>query len=138
MAADRRPCRRGRRSRAGPEGNRQSPHTQPLPPQPRRWIIDSRDDFTDERLRLVNDQWKLWRCHTIGNCATGGQNRRRVHAALEHCQWDCLGAVMLPSVGDLGTLLLPFPSPWTVCPKGLSPVKAIAKIKQAVETGKVV
>ncbi|KAL4853304.1 Succinate dehydrogenase [ubiquinone] iron-sulfur subunit [Chlorella vulgaris] len=60
-----------------------------------RWIIDSRDDFTEERIRQVNDQWKLYRCHTIGNCTT-------------------------------------------VCPKGLNPAKAIAKIKQIVETGKIV
>ncbi len=55
-----------------------------------RWIIDSRDDFTQERLDWVNDQNKLYRCHQIMNCAT-------------------------------------------VCPKGLNPGKAIAKIKQEVE-----
>lgn len=33
-----------------------------------RWIIDSRDDFTEERLRALDDQHKLYRCHTIGNC----------------------------------------------------------------------
>ena len=42
----------------------------------------------------MNDQYKLYRCHTIMNCTT-------------------------------------------VCPKGLNPGKAIAKIKQIVETGKV-
>jgi len=35
-----------------------------------RWIIDSRDDFTEERLKDLNDQYKLYRCHTIMNCAT--------------------------------------------------------------------
>jgi succinate dehydrogenase (ubiquinone) iron-sulfur subunit len=35
-----------------------------------RWIIDSRDEFTQERLDWVNDQYKLYRCHTIMNCAT--------------------------------------------------------------------
>ncbi len=36
----------------------------------RRWIVDSRDDFTEERIRQVNDQYKLYRCHTIMNwCA---------------------------------------------------------------------
>jgi succinate dehydrogenase (ubiquinone) iron-sulfur subunit len=35
-----------------------------------RWIIDSRDDFTEQRLAEVNDQYKLYRCHTIMNCAT--------------------------------------------------------------------
>ena len=55
-----------------------------------RWIIDSRDDFTEERLRSLDDQYKLYRCHTIMNCTS-------------------------------------------VCPKGLNPGKAIAKVKQLVE-----
>jgi len=33
-----------------------------------RWIVDSRDTLTDERLKGVNDSYKLWRCHTIMNC----------------------------------------------------------------------
>ena len=35
----------------------------------RRWIIDSRDDFTKERLAQLDDAYKLYRCHTIMNCA---------------------------------------------------------------------
>lgn len=35
-----------------------------------RWIIDSRDETTSERLAFLDDQWKLYRCHTIMNCAT--------------------------------------------------------------------
>ena len=54
-----------------------------------RWIIDSRDEFTDERLEKVNDAMKLYRCHTIMNCSK-------------------------------------------VCPKGLNPAKAIAKVKTMV------
>uniref|UniRef100_A0A7R9Z768 Succinate dehydrogenase [ubiquinone] iron-sulfur subunit, mitochondrial n=1 Tax=Chlamydomonas euryale TaxID=1486919 RepID=A0A7R9Z768_9CHLO len=57
-----------------------------------RWIIDSRDDSTGERLAQLDDAFKLYRCKTIMNCAT-------------------------------------------VCPKGLNPGKAIAKIKQSVHTG---
>ena len=34
-----------------------------------RWIADSRDDATDERLEELNDSFKLYRCHTIMNCA---------------------------------------------------------------------
>uniref|UniRef100_M4QKM2 Succinate dehydrogenase [ubiquinone] iron-sulfur subunit, mitochondrial n=1 Tax=Andalucia godoyi TaxID=505711 RepID=M4QKM2_ANDGO len=34
-----------------------------------RWIIDSRDDFTKERLSNLEDPFKLYRCHTIMNCA---------------------------------------------------------------------
>lgn len=34
-----------------------------------RWIIDSRDDFTKERLSNLEDPFKLYRCHTIMNCS---------------------------------------------------------------------
>eukprot|EP01025_Chloroclados_australasicus_P011930 TRINITY_DN1536_c0_g1_i1.p1 TRINITY_DN1536_c0_g1~~TRINITY_DN1536_c0_g1_i1.p1 ORF type:complete len:300 (+),score=12.96 TRINITY_DN1536_c0_g1_i1:72-902(+) len=34
-----------------------------------RWIIDSRDDATAERLANLDDSYKLYRCHTIMNCA---------------------------------------------------------------------
>ena len=54
-----------------------------------RWIIDSRDEYTEERLDQVNDAMKLFRCHTIMNCSK-------------------------------------------VCPKGLNPAKAIAKVKTMV------
>ena len=57
-----------------------------------RWVIDSRDDFTKERLQQLDDAYKLYRCKTIMNCAR-------------------------------------------VCPKGLNPGKAIAKIKQSVHAG---
>ncbi len=33
-----------------------------------RWIADSRDENTDERLDFLNDAFKLYRCHTIMNC----------------------------------------------------------------------
>lgn len=33
-----------------------------------RWISDSRDEYTDERVAAVNDEFKLYRCHTIMNC----------------------------------------------------------------------
>jgi len=53
-----------------------------------RWIIDSRDQSTGERIKQLDDAFKLYRCKTIMNCAK-------------------------------------------VCPKGLNPGKAIAKIKKA-------
>lgn len=34
-----------------------------------RWIIDSRDDATGERLKQLDDAYKLYRCKTIMNCA---------------------------------------------------------------------
>jgi len=33
-----------------------------------RWIADSRDQMTEERLAWVNDTMKLYRCHGIMNC----------------------------------------------------------------------
>lgn len=33
-----------------------------------RWIVDSRDDATGERLDQLEDPFRLYRCHTIMNC----------------------------------------------------------------------
>jgi len=33
-----------------------------------RWIADSRDEFTGERLDQLEDPFRLYRCHTIMNC----------------------------------------------------------------------
>lgn len=33
-----------------------------------RWIVDSRDEYTGERLEALEDPFKLYRCHTIMNC----------------------------------------------------------------------
>jgi succinate dehydrogenase / fumarate reductase iron-sulfur subunit len=33
-----------------------------------RWIVDSRDEATGERLDALHDPFKLFRCHTIMNC----------------------------------------------------------------------
>jgi succinate dehydrogenase / fumarate reductase iron-sulfur subunit len=54
-----------------------------------RWLIDSRDDYIMSRLTYLNDQYKLYRCHTILNCVQ-------------------------------------------VCPKNLSPAKAISNIKSLI------
>ncbi|KAG5175662.1 succinate dehydrogenase iron sulfur protein [Tribonema minus] len=34
-----------------------------------RWIEDSRDEYTRERLEQLDDAFKLYRCHTIMNCS---------------------------------------------------------------------
>jgi succinate dehydrogenase / fumarate reductase iron-sulfur subunit len=34
-----------------------------------RWLADSRDEAADERLAQLDDAFKLYRCHTIMNCA---------------------------------------------------------------------
>ncbi len=36
--------------------------------QANRWIADSRDEATGERLDALDDPFKLYRCHTIMNC----------------------------------------------------------------------
>lgn len=36
--------------------------------QAARFIVDSRDQATDERLSLLDDAYKLYRCHSIMNC----------------------------------------------------------------------
>jgi len=33
-----------------------------------RWIVDSRDENTGERLDELEDPFRLYRCHTIMNC----------------------------------------------------------------------
>jgi succinate dehydrogenase / fumarate reductase iron-sulfur subunit len=35
-----------------------------------RWLADSRDEATGERLDHLDDPFRLYRCHTIMNCAT--------------------------------------------------------------------
>ncbi|MBM3569073.1 MAG: succinate dehydrogenase iron-sulfur subunit [Alphaproteobacteria bacterium] len=34
-----------------------------------RWLVDSRDEATGERLDQLEDPFRLYRCHTIMNCA---------------------------------------------------------------------
>jgi len=34
-----------------------------------RWLADSRDEATGDRLDMLEDPFKLYRCHTIMNCA---------------------------------------------------------------------
>jgi succinate dehydrogenase / fumarate reductase iron-sulfur subunit len=35
-----------------------------------RWLIDSRDEDTGERLDELDDPFRLYRCHTIMNCTS--------------------------------------------------------------------
>jgi succinate dehydrogenase / fumarate reductase iron-sulfur subunit len=37
--------------------------------QAQRWIVDSRDETTGDRLDDLEDPFRLYRCHTILNCA---------------------------------------------------------------------
>ena len=51
-----------------------------------RWIEDSRDEATGERLDDLHDPFKLYRCHTIMNCTTAcpkGLNPARAIAEIK-------------------------------------------------------
>ena len=54
-------------------GDKGDPSTEYLGPaallQAYRWVADSRDQMTNERLDRLEDDFKLYRCHTIMNCA---------------------------------------------------------------------
>ncbi len=38
--------------------------------QAHRWLVDSRDEATGERLDDLDDPFRLYRCHTIMNCTS--------------------------------------------------------------------
>jgi succinate dehydrogenase / fumarate reductase iron-sulfur subunit len=52
-----------------------------------RWIIDSRDEAAGERLDYLEDPFRLYRCHTILNCAKAcpkGLNPAKVIAEIKN------------------------------------------------------
>lgn len=49
-----------------------------------RWIADSRDEYTYERLMEVNDTMKLYRCHGIMNCKVCCPKGLDPNKAIEH------------------------------------------------------
>ncbi|GAB2278897.1 Succinate dehydrogenase [ubiquinone] iron-sulfur subunit 2, mitochondrial [Dionaea muscipula] len=54
-----------------------------------RWIADSRDEYTKERLEAINDEFKLYHCHTILNCARAcpkGLNPGKQIQSIKHLQ----------------------------------------------------
>lgn len=65
-----------------------------------RWMIDSRDEFTEERLSKLQDPFSLYRCHTIMNCTktcpkvlalkTFTLSRRMNRVLVSHCLFDTL------------------------------------------------
>ncbi len=51
-----------------------------------RWVVDSRDEATGERLDALEDPFRLYRCHTIMNCTAAcpkGLNPARAIAELK-------------------------------------------------------
>lgn len=56
-----------------------------------RWISDSRDEATGERLDNLEDPFKLYRCHTIMNCTNTcpkGLNPAKAIAEIKHKMVD--------------------------------------------------
>ena len=54
-----------------------------------RWITDSRDKATGERLDDLDDPFKLYRCHTIMNCTNScpkGLNPGKAIAEIKKAQ----------------------------------------------------
>jgi succinate dehydrogenase / fumarate reductase iron-sulfur subunit len=54
-----------------------------------RWLADSRDEMTGERLDMLEDPFRLYRCHTIMNCSNvcpKGLNPARAIAEIKKMQ----------------------------------------------------
>lgn len=54
-----------------------------------RWLADSRDEATGERLDFLEDAFRLYRCHTIMNCASAcpkGLNPAKAIAEIKKMQ----------------------------------------------------
>ena len=49
-----------------------------------RWIEDSRDELTEERLENLDDAFKLYRCHTIMNCSNACPKHLNPGRAIAH------------------------------------------------------
>ena len=49
-----------------------------------RWIEDSRDEATQERLEFLADSFKLYRCHTIMNCSKACPKHLNPGKAIAH------------------------------------------------------
>lgn len=56
-----------------------------------RWIVDSRDESTGDRLDQLEDPFKLYRCHAIMNCTNTcpkGLNPAKAIASIKHMLVD--------------------------------------------------
>lgn len=49
-----------------------------------RWVIDSRDEYTDERLEKIGGDMKLGECYQIGMCSLTCPKGLDPRRALEH------------------------------------------------------
>ena len=113
-----------------------------------RWIIDSRDDERKERLKIVADKLKLYRCHTIMNCTNScpsywwnGESYLGPAVLLQAYRWisdsrDEEKKERLKMVADKLKLYRchTIMNCTSSCPKGLNPAKAIGSIKKMLAT----
>lgn len=56
-----------------------------------RWVIDSRDEYTDERLEKLGGDMKLGECYQIGMCSLAcpkGLDPRRALDHLKHLYFE--------------------------------------------------
>lgn len=53
-----------------------------------RWIADSRDEASDERLEQLDDAFKTYRCHTILNCTNTCPKQLNPGLAIAHIKQD--------------------------------------------------
>ena len=49
-----------------------------------RWVIDSRDEYTEERLEMLGGDMKLGECYQIGLCSLTCPTGLNPRAALKH------------------------------------------------------
>ena len=49
-----------------------------------RFVFDTRDAASDERLKIVNDSHGVWRCHTIFNCVEACPKEINLTSAISH------------------------------------------------------
>ena len=55
-----------------------------------RWIVDSRDEITEERIRDLDDTYRLYRCHGIMNCTHAWRLHRSNQASGSQAEVVCL------------------------------------------------
>ena len=51
-------------------------------------MIDSRDEFTEERLSKLQDPFSLYRCHTIMNCTKTCPKVTHIYSFVQSIAYD--------------------------------------------------
>lgn len=83
-----------------------------------RWIIDSRDESTQERLNRLKDPFSVYRCHTIMNCTKTcpkvGNISFLISSQIYYEHWNISNLLWI----------------WAIFLQGLNPGRAIAELKR--------